>query len=75
MKQSTEWENIFANHVFDKEGVSRSFRHGAVEMNLTRNHVVAGSIPGLTQWVKGSGVAMSCGVGCRRSSDPTLLWL
>ena len=31
--------------------------------------------PGLAQWVKGSEIAMSCGVGCRRSSDPTLLWL
>ena len=25
---------------------------GAVEMNPTRNHEVAGSIPGLTQWGK-----------------------
>ena len=25
---------------------------GAAEMNLTRNHEVAGSIPGLSQWVK-----------------------
>ena len=41
----------------------------------TRNHEVAGSIPGLAQWVKGSGVAVSCGVGCRLGSDPTLLWL
>ena len=24
---------------------------------------------------KGSGVAMSCSIGCRRGSDPTLLWL
>ena len=25
---------------------------GAAEMNLTRNHEVAGLIPGLSQWVK-----------------------
>ena len=43
--------------------------------NPTRNHEVAGSIPALVQWVKRSGVAMSCGVSCRRGSDPTLLWL
>ena len=42
---------------------------------LTRNHEVAGSTPGLAQWVKRSSVAMSCGVGCRRGSDPALLWL
>ena len=29
-----------------------SSRHGEVEVNLTRNHEVAGSIPGLAQWVK-----------------------
>ena len=27
-------------------------RRGAVEMNTTGNHGVAGSIPGLAQWVK-----------------------
>ena len=43
--------------------------------NLTRNHEVAGSVPALAQWVKGSSVAVSCGVGCRHGSDPTLLWL
>ena len=26
--------------------------HGLVEINLTRNHEVAGLIPGLAQWVK-----------------------
>ena len=30
----------------------RRSHHGAVEMNLTRNHEVEGSIPGLTEWVK-----------------------
>ena len=29
-----------------------SSRRGAAEMNPTRNHEVAGSIPGLTPWVK-----------------------
>ena len=30
----------------------RSSRHGAAETNPTRNLEVAGSIPGLAQWVK-----------------------
>ena len=30
-------------------------------------------IPGLAQWVKGSGVAVSCGVGHRHGSDMVLL--
>jgi len=38
--------------------------------NPTRNHEVAGSVPGLAQRVKQSGVAVSCGVGRRRGSDP-----
>ena len=44
-------------------------------MNPTRKHEVEGSIPGLTQWVKRSGIATSCGVGCRPSSALALLWL
>ena len=43
--------------------------------NLARNHEVSGSIPGLAQWDKRSSIAVSCGVGCRRGSDPALLWL
>ena len=43
--------------------------------NPTGSHEVEGSVPALAQWVKESGVAASCGVGCRHGSDPALLWL
>ena len=40
--------------------------------NLTSVSENAGSIPGPAQWVNGSGVAVSCSVGHRLGSDPTL---
>ena len=36
----------------EKHEVKKSSHRGAVATNLTRNHEVAGSIPGLVQWVK-----------------------
>ena len=42
--------------------------------NPTRNHEVAGSIPGLAQWVRIPRCRELC-VGCRCGSDPVLLWL
>ena len=43
--------------------------------NPTTIHEDVGSIPGLTLQVKDLGIAMSCGIGHRFSSDPMLLWL
>ena len=39
-------------HTNSKRKINPEFLRGAVETNLARNHEVAGSIPGLIQWVK-----------------------
>ena len=49
--------------------------HASSETNLTSIHENTGLIADLPQWIKDLGVAMSCGVGCRRRSDLALLWL
>ena len=53
----------------------RSSHCGSAETNSASIYEDAISIPGLAQWVKGSGVAVSFLVGHGHSSDPELLWL
>ena len=57
-----------------KTQIGSSYR-GLVETNLTSVHEDAGSIPGLTQWIKDPALPVSCGVGRRRGLDSKLLWL
>ena len=47
------------------------------DKNPTSIHEDEGSIPGLAQGVKGSGVSASCGAGHRAGAglNPALLWL
>ena len=42
---------------------------------LTSIHEDVSLTTGLAQWVKGSRIAVSCGIGHRRGLNLTLLWL
>ena len=44
--------NLYTKQTHRLKKQTWSFHHGAAETNSTRNHEVAGSIPGLSQWVK-----------------------
>jgi len=44
--------SLFFLEAWFQESKCGSSRHGTAETNLTRNHEVAGSIPGLIWWVK-----------------------
>ena len=48
---AVRWGNQQLN-TFLKYDVIRSSRRGTAETNPTRNHEVAGSIPGVAQWVR-----------------------
>ena len=52
-----------------------SFRCGSAITNLTSIHEDVAWIPGPAQWVTGSGVSVSCGVGHRCGLDLASLWL
>ena len=63
----------------DADGVSRGgcgrSPHDSVVTSLTSIQEDTGSILGLAQCVKGSDVALSCGVGHRHGLDLVLRWV
>ena len=50
--QNTSTKNIISMKAIPSKMKERRSRRGSAEANLTRNYEVAGSTPGLAQWVK-----------------------
>ena len=73
LKEGHAFKELLFLH-FLKNSLWSSHR-GSAEMNLTSIQEDAGWTPGLAQWVKGSGEAVSCGGGRRCSSNLALLCL
>jgi len=61
-----------SNKVPSKTVLNQEFPSGSAVMNLTSIHEDAGSIPGLTQWLKDPALPRA---GRRFGSDPVSLWL
>ena len=53
-KQICKQQGALGLSIIIKNAQHRSSCHGAAETNPTRNHEVAGTIPGPAQWVKDS---------------------
>ena len=51
-KQYDVLQSLYQNLNENTNSNSGSSSCGTVEMNLTRTHEIAASIPGVTQWVK-----------------------
>ena len=66
------WQWLFRKRLLITSG---SYHCGSVVKDLTGIHGDMGWIPGLAQWIKGSSIAMSCGVGHRCCLDLALWWL
>ena len=62
------------NKEIQQKQAHRSSHCGSAVTSPTSIHEDEGLIPCLAQWV-GSGMAVSCGIGCRCGLNPSLLGL
>ena len=68
----THWNLLYKGNLELGTGVTAAAQQ---VKSPTSIHEDTGSIPDLTQWFKGSGIAISCGIGHRCGSNLVLLWL